>query len=227
MPVGGRRRSERQEPPAAGRRPPQVHPPRLQRVGGFFREYTAGIDTRDLQRLFDRDAAQAYAVLTREHAREPEPDGRLRRLLFRARLAFLGISYKLSPARRLLFAAAILAIVLGLLQDPLQIAARGRSVSVEFSPLWFVAQRRADWSSSSPSSWSTACGCATSSRWRASSRPSCCRTPRRPLAGWRFAHSYRTADEVGGDFYDFTPLPDGRLALPSATPAATAWRPAW
>jgi phosphoserine phosphatase RsbU/P len=33
------------------------------------------------------------------------------------------------------------------------------------------------------------------------------------VPGYGFAHSYRTANEVGGDYYDFTPLPDGRLAL--------------
>ena len=33
------------------------------------------------------------------------------------------------------------------------------------------------------------------------------------LPGYRLAHSYRTANEIGGDYYDFLPLPDGRLAL--------------
>ena len=33
------------------------------------------------------------------------------------------------------------------------------------------------------------------------------------IAGYRFAHSYRTANEVGGDYYDFLPLTDGRVAL--------------
>ena len=33
------------------------------------------------------------------------------------------------------------------------------------------------------------------------------------VPGYRFAHSYRTANEVGGDFYDLIRLPDGRLAL--------------
>jgi len=32
-------------------------------------------------------------------------------------------------------------------------------------------------------------------------------------ASYRFAHSYRTANEVGGDYYDFLPLSNGRLAL--------------
>jgi phosphoserine phosphatase RsbU/P len=33
------------------------------------------------------------------------------------------------------------------------------------------------------------------------------------IPGYAFAHSYRTANEVGGDYYDLTPLPDGRVAL--------------
>ena len=33
------------------------------------------------------------------------------------------------------------------------------------------------------------------------------------MPGYLFAHSYRTANEVGGDFYDLIGLPDGRLAM--------------
>jgi serine phosphatase RsbU (regulator of sigma subunit) len=33
------------------------------------------------------------------------------------------------------------------------------------------------------------------------------------LEGYRIAHAYRTANEVGGDYYDFSLLPDGRLVL--------------
>jgi len=33
------------------------------------------------------------------------------------------------------------------------------------------------------------------------------------LEGWRIEHHYRPAREVGGDFYDFLELPDGRLGL--------------
>jgi serine phosphatase RsbU (regulator of sigma subunit) len=34
-----------------------------------------------------------------------------------------------------------------------------------------------------------------------------------PLSGWQLAPFYRPAREVGGDFYDFLPLEDGRLGL--------------
>ena len=33
------------------------------------------------------------------------------------------------------------------------------------------------------------------------------------LPGWQIAAFYRAAAEVGGDFYDFIPLPDGRIGL--------------
>src|SRR6202011_2749862 len=77
---------------------------RIRGVGEFLRAYTAGLKGRDIKRLFDREAASAYSVLTREHAHLPEPKSRRKRLLFRARLAFLGLSYKLTPARRAVFA---------------------------------------------------------------------------------------------------------------------------
>ena len=33
------------------------------------------------------------------------------------------------------------------------------------------------------------------------------------IPGYDVAHSYRTANEIGGDYYDFLDLPDGRVAL--------------
>src|SRR5262249_57427372 len=33
------------------------------------------------------------------------------------------------------------------------------------------------------------------------------------LAGWRIGRYYQPAREVGGDFYDFIHLPDGKLGL--------------
>ena len=37
------------------------------------------------------------------------------------------------------------------------------------------------------------------------------------VAGMQFCASYRAALEVGGDFYDFIPLPDGKLAIVAAS----------
>jgi phosphoserine phosphatase RsbU/P len=33
------------------------------------------------------------------------------------------------------------------------------------------------------------------------------------VAGYRFFHHYSAAEEVGGDYYEFIPLPDGRMAV--------------
>ena len=33
------------------------------------------------------------------------------------------------------------------------------------------------------------------------------------VAGFQVAHSYRTANTIGGDYYDLLPTPDGRIAV--------------
>ena len=45
--------------------------------------------------------------------------------------------------------------------------------------------------------------------------------------GWQVAAHYQPAREVGGDFYDFLELPDGRLGSSSATSPTRACRPRW
>src|SRR5947199_10643230 len=188
-------------------------PGTVQRLQGFFREYTEGLESRDFKRLFDRDAAQAYAVLTREHSQEAEPEKRLRRFFFRARIAFLGLSYKLSPPRRLLFGIAVLAFFFGLFGGSLVIH-RGKTLNIQldYSPFWFVIS----------------IGCLLFllalelvDRVRVRDELEIARELQRDLLprelpevpGYLFAHSYRTANEVGGHFYGVIRLPDGRLAL--------------
>ena len=46
-------------------------------------------------------------------------------------------------------------------------------------------------------------------------------------AGWQFEAHYRPARVVGGDLYDFIPLPGDLLGIVSATPATRASRPRW
>jgi hypothetical protein len=190
-------------------------PPRGQtfhRIESFVREYTAGLSTRELQRLFDRDAQNAYSVLTREQSPAREPACGLRLLLFRAKVVFLGLSYKLTPPRRLLFAAALVFALVGMLNVTVNAPIHGRQVSVEFSPLWFLA---------SIVSLLFLLALELVDRIRVRDELEVARElqaellPRRvpDLPGFRFAHSYRTANEVGGDYYDFIALPDGRLAL--------------
>jgi phosphoserine phosphatase RsbU/P len=191
-------------------------PGAVRRLHDFFREYTEGLNPKDVRRLFDRDAARAYDVLTREHRQEQEPKGGLNRFLFRARLAFLGLSYKLTPPRRLLFAGSLLAFVLGMISHSGFSYNRGTTrIHVEFTPFWFAVSLGA---------MIFLLALELVDRVRVRDELEIARElqsellPRDlPLVpGYLFAHSYRTANEVGGDYYDVMPLPDdpqGRLAL--------------
>lgn len=187
-------------------------PRKTGRARGFVREYTEGLNTRDLRRLFDREASEAYAVLTREHGREPEPKGDLSRFFHRVRLAFLGLSYKLTPARRALFAGSLLAWALGNLEMGFRANTENWSIHLEASPFWYsvavfglvflLALELVD-------------------RVRVRDELQVARELQADLLphdvpalpGYLFAHSYRTANEVGGDYYDLTPLADGRFAI--------------
>jgi len=189
---------------------------RVEACGRFLREYTAGLNRRDIKRLFDRDAASAYSVLTREHARLPEPKGRGKRLLFRARLAFLGLSYKLTPPRRALFACSLIFIVVALVSGDYTYTSvqHGHTfrVGVDFSPFWFLL---------SSGGLLFLLALELVDRVRVRDELQVARELQAELLphgtielpGYRFAHSYRTANEVGGDYYEVLPLPDGREAL--------------
>lgn len=187
------------------------------RLESFLRDYTAGVSREGFRRLVRRDAAEAYAVLTRDQPAGAEPKGGPARWFHRARVLFLGLSYKLTPVRRVLFAAAIVAAVLNLGQCGIDVDrgdGGGVSVQLDGSPLWstvsigllvfLLALELVD-------------------RVRVRDELEVARQLQRELLpdrapelpGWRFAHSYRTANEIGGDYYDFVPLPDGRLALVS------------
>jgi serine phosphatase RsbU (regulator of sigma subunit) len=196
--------------------PPPPKPPRdpVRQVEEFVRSYTAGVSGRDLQRLFDHDAANAYAVLTRDHDLGPEPKEGVPRFFYRLRLLFLGLSYKLSPARRVLFAVALIAAVLALL-DMRWEWTHGETrveVQLDFLPVPFLL---------SVGILIYLLALELVDRVRVRDELEVARQlqadllPRgiEDVAGYRFAHSYRTANEVGGDYYDVTPLPDGRLAL--------------
>jgi phosphoserine phosphatase RsbU/P len=191
----------------------KARPHLFDRMERFVKDYTAGLEGRDLRRLFDKDAARAYQVLTREHEGTPEPKGGLKRLFYRTRLAFLGLSYKLTPARRILFAAALLAFLIGLVNDPHVAITRGMTRwSLDVSPFWFGV---------SLAMMGYLLALELVDRVRVRDELEVARELQvellphdvPPVPGYDFAHSYRTANEVGGDYYDLTPLPDGRVAL--------------
>lgn len=175
----------------------------------FFRSYTEGVRREDIRRLFQRDAARAYAVLARDHADIPEPRGRVKRWWHRLKISFLGLSAKLTPARRLLFGVSLLCVIVGMLQ-----VRSGGDVgfTIGFSPgltgigviglVYLIALELAD-------------RVTTRDELEVARQLQRDLLPRVPpdVPGWRFASSYRTANEVGGDYYDFVRLEDGRLAI--------------
>jgi hypothetical protein len=180
------------------------------RIKAFYEEFTEGLTTEELRRLFGRDAAQVYRVLTREQDLSMEPAGRLKRFFFRVKVVFLGLSYKLTPARRVLFAVSIIAALVGLLQFRARVAAQ--DISVSMSPFWFLV---------SVAGLTFLLALELVDRVLVRDELEVARQLQRDLLpskapeipGYRIAHSYRTANEIGGDYYDFLPLPDGRLAL--------------
>jgi serine phosphatase RsbU (regulator of sigma subunit) len=97
-----------------GRRPSLSVPPGARR---FFETYTRDVTAEDLQRLFTSDAREAYRFFAR--GIDEQAIGSLpwhRRPFVRLRLFFLAFTLKLSPARRILYAAALGAAVIGLAQ---------------------------------------------------------------------------------------------------------------
>ncbi len=182
----------------------------IDQTRSFVREYTAGLNVRDLRRLFDQEAVQAYKVLARDREDE-EPEGGFKQFVHRIKVVFLGVSSRLTPARRMIFAASLIFALLGTLDmDMVNMGAAGIRVGV--SSFWYLL---------SIAGLVFLLIMELVDRVRVRDELEVARELQRELlpqsspdiAGFDFAHSYRTANEVGGDYYDFPQLPDGRLAL--------------
>ena len=187
----------------------------FEKVDTFVRDYTAGLGSTNVGHTLRKDLERAYAVLARDHMKpgEVEPAHRAPRLFHRAKILFLGVSYKLSPQRRLIFAGALLAALMAMFGDNFVIRQGAKTtVSVSLSPLFFTL----------------AIGglvyvlvVELVDRVLVRDELEVARGVQRDLMpkadpalpGYAFAHSYRTAAEVGGDFYDFISLADGRFAI--------------
>lgn len=185
----------------------------IRRFRKVFDEYAEGFRRGEFRRLFDRDAAEAYRVLTRDST-TPEPDDGFERFFHRVGLVFVGITSRLSPGRRALFLVSLLFLLLSFLDVGFHTEAEAGtwSLSIDFSPLWAAA---------SFGSLGFLLVLELVDRVRVRDELEVARQlqidllPRGApeMPGYRVAHSYRTANEVGGDYYDFQPLPDGRVAL--------------
>lgn len=185
----------------------------FRRLEESLRDYTGGVRAGDVRRMFDRDAARAWRVLSRDRAPGEEPAKGLRRWWHRAKVLFLGISFRLTPPRRILFLVGLVAAFLsfGDSQVGVDSSQRFRFV-IDASPLWSLVAF---------GSLLYLLVVELVDRVLVRDELEVARAVQRDLmpaaapalAGWGFAHSYRTANEVGGDAYDFVQLDDGRLAL--------------
>jgi serine phosphatase RsbU (regulator of sigma subunit) len=177
----------------------------FRRTERFVREYTEGIGARDIQRLFDRDAAHAFGVVTRQHEGS-EPKGGFKRFLYRAKILFLGLSFKLSPPRRVLFGICIVLALLAFQGVQALDPGYGQFVLFHLASVaglvFLIVLELAD-------------------RIQVRDELEVARQLQRDLLpvdgpgveGWDFAFSYRTANTIGGDYYNFLPLGNGKLAI--------------
>jgi serine phosphatase RsbU (regulator of sigma subunit) len=88
------------------------------RQTGFFQDYTRDLKTDDLHRLFTRDTREAYHFFAR-HVDLRQFDGLpwYRRILAQARVLFVAFTMRLSPARRAVYAFALVATFVGLVNQ--------------------------------------------------------------------------------------------------------------
>jgi len=185
----------------------------LREARGFVRHYTDGLNVRDLRRMFGEDASKAYRVLSRDQDAPPNDGDGVRGFFRRTKILFIGISRKLSPARRLIFAASVLATLLGLLGGKeLTLGSASTTISVGTASVYLIT---------AIAGFAFLFTMELVDRIRVRDELEVARQLQADLLpktapivpGYAFAHSYRTANEVGGDYYDISVLPDDRVAL--------------
>lgn len=196
------------------------------RASKFFGDYTADLSADDVQRLFTRDTAEAYHFFARgidqDALRNLSP---VRRWVAHARLFFLAFAMRLSPARRVLYAVALVAAIFGLIN-----LFRGfglHEVPVAGVPIFAVQLPAPTWVPGTL--WLVASLVLlnllilleVADRLSLKGDLEIARDIQLamlPSGTWSnevvaASGLTRPANTVGGDFYDILPLPDGRLVI--------------
>ena len=186
----------------------------------FVSTYTRDLKAEDLGRLFTRDAREAYEFFARTiDPKELEGLSWQRRVIARLRLFFTAFTMKLSPARRVVYAASIIFAVVGVfnLMQFRYASTQVENVAAKVQTPWLpdgltslviafvlvnlivlleVADRL---------SLKNDLEIAREIQ-KAMLPPGRFRAPGADVAGFS-----RPANTVGGDFYEILPLGDGRL----------------
>jgi len=199
--------------------------PRSSRLSDFFDTYTRDLTAEDLQRLFTRDARDAYRFFTR--GADADKLARLpwhRRIVAEARILFFAFSMKLSPARRAVFAGAILLALIG-------VANLFRGVGIiEVARLPLVGGIGVPGPLLRQGTWSLLIAFGlmnllvlleVADRLSLKNDLEIARDIQQAMLpsgvysapGVETVGSSRPANTVGGDFYDILPLVDGRLIV--------------
>jgi phosphoserine phosphatase RsbU/P len=195
------------------------------RTREFFETYTRGLTSDEVQRLFTRDTREAYRFFARGIDR-----GALvslpwyRRWLAHARLFFLAFTLKLSPARRVLYGAALVMALAGLLQlfrglEAVRVPLMMPGIRVGIpAPVWAEGT---GWLLLSLLLLNLLILLEVADRLSLKNDLEIAREiqqsmlPHGPLVIPE-AHIWgltRPANTVGGDFYDILPQPDGRIII--------------
>jgi serine phosphatase RsbU (regulator of sigma subunit) len=185
-------------------------PSTFARLSEAIDRYTSGMDPSDLRRFVDRDAPRVYSVLLRERGAEAAGTRGVRRILRIAKLLFLSISEKLSPPRRMIFVLSIVAALAG--AADVRFTWAEHSVVLEAGTLFHliaVAGLLYLLAAELVERVLVRDELQVARQLQEMLLPE--RVPELP--GWRLAATWRTANEIGGDYHHFEALSDGRLAI--------------
>ena len=179
------------------------------RARQFFEVYTKDLTASDLQRLFTRDAREAYAFFSRGVDRTKVD--RLpwyRRFAVDIKLFFLAFSMRLSPARRVIFGVAFFATLIGFFStshrpSPTAIAAASSCSCSAFGLLNLLIVLEVADRLSLKHDLNIARDIQLAMLPHGTYR----------APGLEVHGQTKPANTVGGDFYDLLPMPDGRVLV--------------
>ncbi len=190
--------------------------PPLPRAGSgkFLKDYVQGLTTVELERLFTRDAPEAYRFFSR--GIDIEGLRKLpwhKRLFHHTRLFFLAFTLKLTPARRAIYGMALLSTVIGLFY-----LFRGIQLLLIPHPIF---ANGALWMLSGFLLINLLVLLEVADRLSLKNDLEIAREIQQAMLPRAAFHApgveafgmTRPANTVGGDFYDILPLGDGRLLL--------------
>jgi serine phosphatase RsbU (regulator of sigma subunit) len=198
---------------------------RPSRLGDFLDTYTKDLTAEDLQRLFTRDARDAYQFFMR--GRDADALQRLpghRRAVEEVRALFVAFSMKLSPARRVVFGGALAMALIGMIN------LFGGFGIIEIARLPFIGGIGIPGPLFRQGTWSLVFAFAlvnllvlleVADRLSLKNDLEVARDIQQAMLpsgiysapGVETIGISRPANTVGGDFYDILPLDDGRLVI--------------